>query len=364
MTHSTDIKRIFFWMATWLMHRIREPQRILIIFIFLFIPLIATFSLVIVGFEKKIAGMRDGQVGVMYLRQTWPFLQHLQQHRGLSSAYLSGDESFRPRMLEMEAEINADIQAFSVVERAYGNVNLNDTLSGSEFLKTRWDELQKNVWTLTPEESFKQHSALTEATISLMNMVVDSSGLFLNADGTTYYLVSMITGGLPSMTEWLGKMRAFGLSLQTGEPISAVERRTLTGFSALASSSLQKIRDEAKVSSHNDPYVQMALSDPLEDAIKQADDFLTFVETNIILTNTNTADATDYYTLATNVIDSLFGLYDTSAAILYNLQEDTIRDTRESESAVLVIVVGMVAIGAYLFYGAYSISSRRTKKYL
>lgn len=359
MIYNTDIKRIFFLPATWLTGRLRESHLMILIVVLLFAPLIVTSFSVIAGYEKKIEAARNGQVGVVYLRQVWPFLKHLQQHRGLASAYLSGDTSFKSRMTEMEKTINSDIDAFSVVEREYGKVSVHGTLSGSEFLKSNWEELQKDVWALTPGESFRQHSALAEATIGLMNMIVDSSGLFLNADGTTFYLVSTIGGGIPPMTEWLGKMRAFGISLGKGKSISATERRTLTGFSALAGNSIQKIRDEMKISSQNNLYVQTKLANSLEETIKHVDDFLMFVETNIILLNTNTVNTADYYTYATNVIDMLFALYDADAAVLYRMQEDVIRDNRVREYEMLVMVVGMVAAGGYVLYGTYGVTARR-----
>jgi methyl-accepting chemotaxis protein len=92
------------------------------------------------------------------LKPLLPLIQHLQQHRGASSGYLSGDRSFKGTMEQKQAEIAEDIKAIDAVMERYGD---EFKVKGTwEEIKREWQNLQSQVERFSPDESFQRHSDL------------------------------------------------------------------------------------------------------------------------------------------------------------------------------------------------------------
>ena len=117
-----------------LMQRLNFKRRIALIGAAFTVPLLFVAYQLNAKLQADITFTRQELKGNECLKPLLPLIQHLQQHRGASSGYLSGDRSFKGTMEQKQAEIAEDIKAIDAVMERYGD----------EFkVKGTWEEIKR-----------------------------------------------------------------------------------------------------------------------------------------------------------------------------------------------------------------------------
>ena len=84
--------------ATALMNQFSCSKKMLIISLAFITPLLITIYLLISEQLISIKFAKKELIGIEYITPLRQLIQHLPEHRGMSNAYLSGNESFQPKI--------------------------------------------------------------------------------------------------------------------------------------------------------------------------------------------------------------------------------------------------------------------------
>jgi len=104
-----------------LMQRLNFKRRIALIGAAFALPLLFVAYQLNAKLQADITFTRQELKGNECLKPLLPLIQHLQQHRGASDGYLSGDRTFKETMAQKQAEIAEDIKAVDTVMERYGD---------------------------------------------------------------------------------------------------------------------------------------------------------------------------------------------------------------------------------------------------
>ena len=200
--------KVLFAPAVAMLNRMRYPLKF---------TLLGIIALVVVGFlltqlalslresvafaEKEVDGM--GRVPTLL-----KVIQTAQQHRGLSSGVLNGNEGMRSALQKKSGEMAeamkaADAVLLSAREGQLARARWQD-------VRSRWEALQSGGLQMKPRDNLVAHTALIRELVLTVHDLGDDGNLTLDPSADTYYLIDNVLRRVPDVSERLGRLRALG----------------------------------------------------------------------------------------------------------------------------------------------------------
>lgn len=230
---------------------------------------------------------------------------HLQQHRGMSTAWLAGDKGFKPRLDAKGGEIEIVIPELRDVARTEGSKpHPCFTLNELGLFQFNWVTLREKLPTLSVEQSIAQHSFLIDQLLNWLAAIGESRVETLVDERAGRALVRNYTIRLPALTECLGQARALGMSVATRRGCSAVTRVRLMFLVARAEALLNQALEAG---GHGQQAEKTML------AVQQ---MARVIRTRMLLSSGVTVAAQDYFELASTAIDQVFAWIADSGVLL------------------------------------------------
>lgn len=188
----------------------------------LYYGLVATCTMAtgaLISHRRMVGVRRQRRQGAQQLLGMRRLLEHLQQHRGLTTGYLRGDRSLAAGIEQVRRAISNDFRQL-------------DTASLASFdrwlaFDDHWSRLGRSALSLSVAANLEQHNRMLANLLPLIEDIAASRGLlFVEApgDGT-----GTLWRELLQTTEWLGQARALGTGIAAAGTSSGVERIRL-GF--------------------------------------------------------------------------------------------------------------------------------------
>jgi methyl-accepting chemotaxis protein WspA len=170
--------------------------------------------------------------GLEYYSPLLMLLKDLQAHRGLTTAALSGEASFRERAARVADDIDRDIKAVDAVDQRLA------TALGTS---TRWSALRAACRDLLlhktsrlAEESFEAHTAVIEDAIALIGSIGDGARLSVDPQVDSYYLLNFVILKGPELTEVLAQARDLGTMTAASRRRTAEQGQEMMRLATLA----------------------------------------------------------------------------------------------------------------------------------
>ncbi|TCS73345.1 methyl-accepting chemotaxis protein [Sulfuritortus calidifontis] len=204
--------------------RFSYPIKFLILGVIAVIPIVYLTFLGLVPLMDAAKMAATEMTGVRYIEAAKPLLASVQQHRGRSSGYLSGDDAVKPKMDEQAAKAEAAIQALEALDaETGGNEELGRRLAE---IKAKWADVHQKAHSraFTPKESFVAHSAVTALIQAYMEDAAHEYKLLLDPVEASFFLQDVAAVQAPALTEVLGKMRAMMTGILTRKVITPEEK--------------------------------------------------------------------------------------------------------------------------------------------
>ncbi len=160
----------------------------------LFLALIAGLGISINGkLSAEIQTAETERLGAPLVSPALRLALAVQTHRGRSALAASGDRAAKEKLPELASGVDEKLNGLSLANKQYGApIGLSDAL---EPLMKQWLEIQSNNAQYTADESFKKHTMLVKAILDYMTLAADKSGLTLDPEMDTFYLMDF--GDLP-----------------------------------------------------------------------------------------------------------------------------------------------------------------------
>jgi len=220
---------------------------------------------------------------------------HFQQHRGMSSALLSGDQCFRTRLDGKGREIEGLIPSLREVARAESaRAHPCLTLNDLSLFQYNWGQLREKLAGLSVEQSIAQHSFLIDQLLQWLAALGESRVELLLGDRSARGLVRNYASRLPALTECLGQARALGMSVAARRGCSAVARVRLMFLVARA----ETLLNQANEAGGRGPTAEKAAI-----AVQQ---MARVIRTQMLLSSGISVAAEEYFAIATAAVDSVF----------------------------------------------------------
>ena len=270
-------------------------------------------------------------------RKALELLQSVQQHRLLSTVELNSGK-FDIQRVAKEKEINNILSSFK--KSTDEDLRLKGIL---ENFPNRWNHLtfQVNSKSITATQSFNEHNTLCKMLLDLIQNITDESGLILDPEKDTYYLMSTAFLSLPKKVEALGQARGKGAALLAQHQATDFDRALMLQLISQIAGTDEDAKKELGKALLNNPSFRI-LIDSLEKST-----FLKSYEAMNLATN-EIANATElnfpiasYLNILTSAIDAHFQLANTVITELDRLLELRIEQQRLKRNFLLIIVLSI-----------------------
>lgn len=193
------------------------------------VPIAVAVYLLVAGYGENLNAARLEQTGNAYQRPLVHLLARLQCDRELSSEYLRGARDLRSQLAEAQARTDEAFDRLHEADIRFG-ADLQFTDEGLakrkrehfryDTVRGEWNTLKNQLDNLNADGAEQRHAHLIEDLKTMITHAGDTSGLILDPDLDSYYLMDATLGGLPQAMDRLA-------SIQTNTE-DILGRRTMT----------------------------------------------------------------------------------------------------------------------------------------
>jgi signal transduction histidine kinase len=337
--------------AVELMDRLKYPGKMAVIASVFSVALIFFMYLLVTEINADVKFAEKERLGATYVQALMKLARDMQLHRGMSNAFLSGDASFKERIIEINSSISNDIKDVSELDRKHG-ADIPITAEWNAVLE-KWHVLSDQVFSIRAEDSFRRHTWLIDDVLSLMVRVADISNLTLDPDIEGFYLMDTAVNRLPLAAEYAGQLRGAGVAAIALRKMPPEEKTRLTILSGLCRSAVDKVDSNLEKVFREDPDIVPLMGDRLLESDLRIYGALDLLEKRVInapVINIRPAEYFDVFSRAGDAIFELHQAVTTSLAVVLQRRTDNLRRKRSLiEVSAILSFLGTF----YLFAGSY-----------
>ena len=331
-----------------LMDRLRYNSKFMLmglaVSLTILILLYSVFSL----YSRDIEMARHELAGLQILKPMNGMVQVMQQHRGLSSGVLNGNEAMKDKQAAKAKDVIAAVAATDAALPP----QLRDT-STWRAIRQDWEAIQAQGLSWTPAENIKRHSAMIANVLRFMVDVADETELTLDPVMDTYYFMDTVVSKMPAMLEPLGITRARGTGVLTRKELPQQQRNEIAMLVAGMTSTLQAQNRNIEKVLRVSPGLQGSLSAPSREFSAGVEKVLALVQEDILNEKFSTVPQ-DYFAMTTQVIDLGYQvMFETLIPQFEQRLQGRADDAQKvllwqiGQSLAMALLVGYLSLGTY-----------------
>lgn len=329
----------------------RFPIKFSTIFIIVFIPLLILSYNMVSLLSNNITFLGNEINGTTYLQAVRMPMQHIQQHRGMTAAYLNGATEFKDRIMAKRLDVDKYLAELQRTEDKLG-ASLKTKGSTSKLIQ-QWESIKANSLTQQPAEAISSHSKLIADMLALMTNVADNSEITLDPKLDTYYMGAALVATLPHLLENMGQARAVGSGIAAkGE----FNQKNFVRLSVLINDiNTYATQLEAGLSAAIDDNadIKQKLGSMIEVNNKAITDMKNLLQTQLLEPEKITVSSDTVFNTATTAINGSYKLYDAMAPELISIFTQRSNDEFKTQVISITIVAVVLFLVFYLFVGLY-----------
>ncbi len=332
------------------MNRLNFFKKFAIIFIIFLLPLLLSFTYLVVKLDREASIKTEQAKGIEYNAAVRVLVKGTQEHRGMSSSYLNGDTSFKARIEDQQKKLNDAMVSIDRLDDKYAR-SLKSTKDWNE-AKVGLQNLMKDLETLVPSQSFKTHTEIIASLIRLTENVSDNAKLVLQDNMEMYYLMDQVVLKVPRVAEFMGQSRALGSGVAAKKSITVEEKDSLRNLTQSITSLLEDVKRGTQIAFNNN-YIKTRTQGKYEEAIRSAEALVTRINKEIIDVDSIELDSTEYFNFATASIDDVYELLNESAQTLDGIAQKDRTKIIALKNTIIVLALLISLLVIYLFIGFY-----------
>ena len=309
----------------------------------------APITLVLTSGLQQLHAIQGERAAMPSARALLGVVRLMQEHRGLSNAFLSGDATRLPLMQERQAKLDAALQAAVSETRTLDDPPLSALMAK---LRDDWTALHPGVHrrSTSAAESAHRHTDLVMRSLQALDEVVAVGGLALDADAESYFLIQTVLRDQPRLTEPLGLARARGAGMLIRGDTSEGTRLALSSLAQLAQLHATDAEGNLQRSvAARDAGVQDAeLAQATKQAAEGLQQGLALIDRLIKQRDVEGLASTDYFASMTKVIEAQFALSDAALKRLGTLLDQREQAMLAQLWGMLAVLVGALMVGAWV----------------
>jgi serine phosphatase RsbU (regulator of sigma subunit) len=336
----------FFTPATDFMDRLKYPQKFALISVLFAAPLGVMMVLLFAQFQQQVDLSRRELQGTEYLktlRQLWISLPQLEQ------TALATNQNITPEVLRLESEVSNEFLILEKIDRVLGPTL--KTTQQTQTLQALWKNLQANQQQWSPETRQAVLADIVTQVKQLRDIVGNESGLILDPELDSYYLMDASLVEIPKLQQYLADVKVLGQGVMIRKGITSKERGKLLSLVGLLRETDQDLSNSLETAWKHNPDLRVHLEPKLREFQKNAQSLVTIAEQ--LLYEYHIPNAGQYYDLADDSIQSSQLLWDQSTSQLDRLLNRRIDQMNQRRMLMLGFVILMLGAVLYAFVGFY-----------
>ena len=334
--------------AVTLTNRLSYTEKFTVLWLLSFIAIAVVAYSLFVSINQVIRPSEQQLEGLVLVESVARVEQLLQQHRGLSSAVLSGDQMMRDRRAAKETDVAG---VFGKMEE-----KMPPALASSENfrrIKASWEQVRKEGLHWTRDENFTAHTGLIKQIRLFLAVAADEYALSMNTEIGTFYLIDTIVNKLPDALEHFGQIRAYGTGILAEKQITEQQKIQLNSLIAELGSALEELQVNLDKTGRYNREMQESILAVSKDITGSARQVTGIVKSDILAGRfTETPD--DFFNMATVAIDkSYMQMYDSLLPMAETLIKARIARAKNilrmsvGVASLLFLVVAYFSVGIY-----------------
>ncbi|POR66263.1 methyl-accepting chemotaxis protein [Pseudomonas syringae pv. syringae] len=255
-----------------LTNRLRFPAKFAVLAIIIVIPLVILGMRVFSNLNSRIDSVEQERVGREYLLTVTPILRLSMLQRAHTNRLLSGDASAAQDLVNNRNQL----------ETAFNNLSDMDARKGSELeTENRVQRLRESARSLmegvkpglSPEDFFAQWNEQLAQTLNFIYYVSATSGLVLDDDPATLFLIDLSTIRMPREINVAGQVRGITAGISTGQGLTASMRGSLDSLLKLELLFRGELEQSVRLLKRRSPELANRINDPIATATTAMDSF-------------------------------------------------------------------------------------------
>ena len=334
--------------AVALMNRLRYTSKFLLLGSAMAVVMLVLLFTVYVNLNRDIQTASNELVGLQMLKPVNKMTQFMQQHRGLSSGVLNGNEAMKDKRAAKEKEVSE----FVAASEAALSPKLRDSANWKK-IRQDWQEISTQGLTWTAPENIKRHSAMIRNVLVMMVDIADETELTLDPLMDTYYFMDTVVSKMPAMLEPLGITRARGTGVLTKKELTPQMRIDIATVIAQMESTLGAQNQNIEKVVRYAPALQAGLSGPAKEFSNGAEKIFALVRSDI-LGETFATDPKDYFAQTTAVIDLGYkAMFDVLIPQFEQQLKERMAAARNTLVFNIALALSVIVLVGYLAIGTY-----------
>ena len=334
--------------ATALMDRLRYSGKFALMGVAILVVMVVLLLTVLQSLTHEIRTAEHELEGLHMLKDMNRMTQFIQQHRGLSSGLLNGNEAMKEPRAKKEKEVE---EAYQAAEKALSPA-LRDSASWKA-IAADWTAIRTTGLTWTPLDNIKRHGQIVDKILLFMVELADAQELTLDPVIDTYYMMDTVVIKMPIMLESLGITRARGTGILSKKVLTQEQRIDMVAMMGQMQNTLRAQTINLNKVGLYAPY----LKNTLETANKHFTDSTHQVFQLIrddILTERFSTPSGDYFALTTKLInDGYQMMYETLMPSFSTQLNNRLAEKQRTLWLNAGLAVGVMLLVIYLAVGAY-----------
>jgi PAS domain S-box-containing protein len=318
------------------MRRLRFTKKFAVLGCVVLITVLLLLYSLIATLNERINTTHREQSGARATLATTKLIQAVQQHRGLSSMLIVGEPLLEKKLAAKQAEVNA------LLKNARNELPSNNR--NREYwhkITDDWSDIQETGLEWTGVQNFNAHTGLISDMLEIQLSVADDSGLTIDPDAGSHYLMETGIIKMPLLLERLGRLRGKGTTALIQRKIPPQTRIDFNILDVEINVLLHETASDIKRITRHAPALETTLGAAFKTMHRISDEVLQIVASDI-LHEQFTMPPAEYFTLTTVAIDAGYqqlydNIYPSLDKLLESRIEKALSDRRLSVVACLVI---------------------------
>ena len=331
-----------------LMNRLRYTSKFMLLGLAVSSVILVLLFTVFVTLNRDIDTARQEIAGLQMLKPMNKMVQFMQQHRGLSSGVLNGNDAMKDKRAAKEKDV-----AEAVLATDAGLSPVLRQTPAWKAIREDWETIRSQGLSWSPPENIKRHSQMIDKVLVFMVDIADETQLTLDPAMDTYYFMDTVVTKMPAMLEPLGITRARGTGILTKKELTAQQRVDVASLIAQMSSTLRAQNNNLQKVMRMAPSLQGSLSSPAKEFSDGIEKIFLLVREDVLGEKFVTPPQ-EYFAMTTQVID--LG-YKVMFDVLIPQFEMQLNERVKASQRILwinaLVALGIMLVVAYLSVGTY-----------
>ena len=343
--------------AVYLTNRLRFPAKFALLAIIVLIPLALLGSRILGQINQSIESVRLEQLGQRYLLEVTPVLRFSMIQRALTNRLLSGDDSAQNDLAANQAKLDSAFTTLAAINSQY-----SATLETTDRVQRLRNGAQQLIDQIKP--GFNQAKAFDEwnnqltATLDFVYFVSATSGMVLDEDYATLFMIDQSTIRLPRQINIVGQLRGVTSGLRNGHTITDTALTSAQALFKQETQIRQDLQQSLKLLRRKEPDLTDRIEPPILSAIASLDSFRKDLQSTMDTSNAVVNNVDVLIAKANATVADFFKAQDQLQDALHNELASRMQQMVSERTLILGAFAVLGCLLVYIFCGIYSAMRR------